>query len=124
GANAVVIGSQLAGASESLGSIIERDGRKFKCYNASTSKTEKVRQYQLNSSDKTADYIGYVEGIESFVPYRGPVEDILSSLEKGIRSGLSYSGAFNIDEFHNKAQFIRVTASVTYENNNRGVLQL
>ncbi|HEX8923456.1 MAG TPA: guanosine monophosphate reductase, partial [Patescibacteria group bacterium] len=103
GANAVVIGSQLAGASESLGGIIERDGRKFKCYNASTSKTEKVRQYQLNSSDKTADYVGYVEGIESLVPYRGPVEGILSSLEKGIRSGLSYSGAFNIDEFHNKA---------------------
>jgi len=45
------------------------------------------------------------------VPYRGPVKSILNDLEKGIRSGLSYSGARSIEEFQSKAVFVQQTTS-------------
>ena len=124
GANAVVIGSQLAGSDECPVEIIKINGKDYKPYNASTSKTEKEKQFSENKTDKSANYINQVEGIESFVPCRGPVANILSQLENGLRSGLSYSGAQNIEELHQKARFIQVTPTVTFENQNRGVTQL
>jgi IMP dehydrogenase len=45
------------------------------------------------------------------VPYKGPVADIVEGLCAGIRSGFSYSGAHNIKELHQKAQFIQITQS-------------
>lgn len=122
GGNAVVVGSQLAGAAEAPGDIVEIDGKKYKVYNASTSKTEKLKQFAKNSSDKTADYVDYVEGIESYVDYQGSLENVLGRLEKGIRSGFSYSGSRNINELHQKAQFIQVTTAVISEHANRGVI--
>jgi len=56
------------------------------------------------------------------VSYKGEVKDVLSVLEKGIRSGLSYSGANNILEFHQKAKFIRVTPISVSENGAHGVV--
>lgn len=122
GASAVVIGSQLAGTSESAGKLVTRNGQKFKTYNASTSQTEKLNQFKKNSTDKTKDYTGYVEGIESLVPYQGSLTDVLKRLEMGLRSGFSYSGAKNIKEFHKKAKIIRVSPTIAHENNNRGVI--
>lgn len=122
GASAVVIGSQLAGASEAAGKLVTRQGKKYKTYNASTSKTEKLKQFKKNSSDKTKDYTGYVEGIEALVPYQGPLSNLLNRFSSALRSGFSYSGARNIKEFHKKAKIIRVSPSITYENNNRGVI--
>jgi len=122
GANAVVTGSQLAGTNEAPGEIVVRDGEKFKKYNASTSYTEKVKQFNGFSNDKSKDYVKYIEGVESLVRYKGPVENVLSSMEKGIRSGLSYSGAKNIQELHEKAKFIRVTSASLQENGAHGVV--
>jgi len=122
GANAVATGNLLAGADECPGSVIECEGKKYKEYNGSTSRTEKTRQMQKNSSEKSTDYIDFVEGLESHVECQGPVADILNRLDKGIRSGLSYSGAFNIEELHQKARFVQVTNSITIENNNRGII--
>src|SRR3990167_6049638 len=116
GASAVVTGSQLAGTDEAPGEIKEINGKKYKAYNASTSATEKNKQFHKFRLDKTENYTKYVEGIESIVPYKGAVQDVLSILEKGIRSGLSYSGAKNIVELHNKARFIRVTPISILEN--------
>ncbi|MDA1337969.1 MAG: IMP dehydrogenase [bacterium] len=122
GANAVVTGSQLAGTDEAPGEIKEVNEKKYKAYNASTSATEKNKQFHKFHIDKTQDYVKYVEGTESFVPYKGSVNDILSVIEKGIRSGLSYSGANNIEEFHEKAKFIRVTPISVSENGAHGVV--
>jgi len=124
GGNAVAVGSQLAGALEAPGKLFEKDNKKFKVYNASTSKTEKLKQYDQNSSDKKADFVDYVEGMEACVPFAGPVADVLSRLEKGVRSGMSYCGSRNIEELHQKAQFIQVTPTLISENANRGVIPL
>ena len=121
GASAVVVGSLLAGANESASELVEINGKKYKTFNASTSKTEKLKQYSKNSADKSLSYVDYVEGLEAFVESEGPLESILNRLDKGIRSGLSYSGAFNIEELHQKAQFVRVTPISYAENSNRGV---
>jgi IMP dehydrogenase len=122
GASAVVVGSQIAGCFECPGEIIRVNGKDYKAYNGSTSKTEKEKQMDSYNKDKNPEYTEYVEGIESLVPYKGHVKNVLAKLEKGIRSGLSYSGAFNIREFHENAQFIRITPTSTAENGAHGVL--
>lgn len=122
GANAVVTGNQLAGTVESPGDVIERDGKLYKSYNGSTSKTEKIKQFGKYSKDKEKSYVDYVEGLESLVPYKGSVIDVLNVMDKGLRSGLSYSGAFNIKEFHERAKFVRLTSASIKENGAHGVL--
>lgn len=119
GATCTMSGNLFAGCLETPGEIVEVDGKKYKSYNGSASATEKNRQYQKNSVDKTPEYIKHVEGLERRVESRGSVADVINQLKSGITSGLSYSGARNIDELHSKAQFIQVTSSVIYENNNR-----
>jgi IMP dehydrogenase len=123
GADAVVVGYQIAGTDESAGKLVEVDGESYKTYNGSTSKTEKLNQLTQNPSDKSAEYTSYVEGVEGLVPSTGPLANTLQKLEMGIRSGLSYCGAFNISELHQKAKFLRVTPSITHENLNRGIFQ-
>jgi len=122
GASAVITGSLFAGTTETPGETIKKNNQSFKASNGSTSKTEKLRQFKKNSLDKTKNYINYVEGVESLVPLKGPLKNIVATLEKGIRSGLSYSGAINIPQLHQKARFIQVTPTIAYENNHRGVL--
>ena len=50
-----------------------------------------------------------IEGISTTVPYCGPVDEVINELIVGIKSGLSYSGAINLDTFRTKARFIRQT---------------
>lgn len=121
GADAVMSGNLFAGVAEAAGEIKEINGQKYKAYNGSASAAEKNRQYQKNPSDKSPEYTQYVEGLERLVPLRGPVAEIIEQLDKGIRSGFTYSGAQNISELHQKAKFIQVTPSVSYENQNRNL---
>lgn len=123
GASTVMSGNLFAGTLEAAGEIKEIDGKKFKCYNGSASATEKNRQYQENPSEKSPEYTQYVEGLERLVPLRGPVAEIVEQLDKGIRSGLTYSGSMNIDQLHKKVHFIQVTPSVVFENQNRELTQ-
>jgi IMP dehydrogenase len=51
------------------------------------------------------------EGVATRVPHRGPAEMVLKDLEKGIRSGFSYTGARNLRELHSKAKFVAQTSS-------------
>lgn len=124
GANAVVVGSQLAGTEESPGEIVEVAGKLYKEYNGSTSAKEKQKQYGKYNADKDEKYTSYVEGVEAYVPYKGSVENVLNTMDKGIRSGLSYSGAKNIEIMHNKAKFVRVTSSSIAENGSHGVTKI
>jgi len=95
GADLVMLGSLLAGTDESPGVVLERDGRKYKIYQGMASP---------EAQQKWRGSIGSLEGISTTVPYKGTVIDILSDLEKGIRSGLSYSGVSNIRDLHKKAR--------------------
>lgn len=115
GASAVVVGSQLAGTDEAPGKVVIKKGIKYKTYNASTSLAEKEK-HLAKLKDLSKSYLKHIEGVESLVPYKGSLEDIVSLMEANIKSGLSYSGAKNIPELWSKAQFIQVSSMGIKEN--------
>jgi len=102
GADFVMLGSLLSGTDETPGDVINIREGKFKSYRGMASKDA-----QIAWRSKTAS----LEGIATTVPCKGPVGDILKELERGIRSGLSYSGSRSIKELQAKAKFIRQTFS-------------
>jgi IMP dehydrogenase len=102
GADFVMLGSLLAGTEESPGDIIYNNGERQKVYRGMASKDAQMDWRGHTSSE---------EGVSSTVPYKGDLKDVLNSLEAGIRSGLSYTGALNMIDFHSKAKFIRQSAA-------------
>jgi IMP dehydrogenase len=103
GADAVMVGSLLSGTDETPGAVYkDPDGIQWKSYRGMASKEAQVEWRGKYSS---------FEGVATRVPYRGSVGAILEDLERGIRSGLSYSGARNISELQAKAKFVRQTTS-------------
>jgi len=103
GADAVMVGSLLAGTTETPGEIfMDAKGTRWKTYRGMASKEAQVEWRGKYSS---------FEGVATRVPHRGPVEVILEDLEKGIRSGFSYSGARDLRELQAKAQFVVQTTS-------------
>ena len=103
GADAVMCGSLLAGTQETPGKIFEDiDGSKWKSYRGMASK---------EAQEDWRGRFSSFEGVATRVPYRGPAADILQDLERGIRSGFSYSGALNLDLLHAKAAFVMQTSS-------------
>ena len=107
GADFVMLGSLLSGTDETPGDIINTHEGKFKSYRGMASKDAQVEWRGRTAS---------LEGVATTVPCKGPVEDVLEALERGIRSGLSYSGARFIKELQTKARFIRQTSSGQVES--------
>jgi len=108
GADFVMCGSLLAGTEESPGQVITMpDGTRMKEYRGMASKDAQMSWRNRSSTP---------EGVASYIPYKGSVVDILGDLEGGIRSGLSYTGARNLVELHNKAQWSRQTSAGTVES--------
>ena len=108
GADFVMVGSLLAGTTEAPGELVYKDGESYKTYRGMASKDA-----QMDWRGKTSS----LEGVATVIPYKGPVFPVLESLENGIRSGLSYSGARNLQELRQNARFIRQTASGLSESN-------
>lgn len=103
GADAVMVGSLLSGTEETPGETFsDPDGRRWKSYRGMASKEAQIEWRGKYSS---------FEGVATRVPYCGSAKVILEDLERGIRSGLSYSGARTITKLQSKAQFIRQTTS-------------
>ena len=101
GADAVMLGSLLSGTKETPGEVYTRqDGTKYKTYRGMASKEAQVEWRGKYSS---------FEGVSSTVPYRGKVRNVLADLDRGIRSGLSYSGVRSIQELQRTAEFVRQT---------------
>jgi IMP dehydrogenase len=107
GADFVMLGSLLSGTDETPGDTINTREGKFKAYRGMASKDA-----QIEWRGKTAS----LEGVATTVSCKGPVGDVLAELERGIRSGLSYSGARTIEELQAKSQFIRQTSSGQVES--------
>ena len=110
GANAVMLGSLLAGTKESPGDIELYQGRSFKVYRGMGS----ISAMNAGSSDRyfQEDAKKLVpEGVEGRVPYRGTVSDIVFQLIGGIRSGMGYCGAKNLESLREKAQFVKITGA-------------
>jgi len=107
GADFVMLGSLLAGTDETPGDVINTRKGKFKPYRGMAS-----QDAQIEWRGRTAS----LEGIATTVPCKGPVEDVLEELGRGIRSGFSYSGARTLGELQAKAKFIRQTSAGTHES--------
>ena len=108
GADAVMLGSLLAGTDESPGERIILKGRTFKTYRgmgslAAMEAGSKDRYFQTDSKKLVP------EGVEGRVPYTGFVKDIVYQLVGGIRSGMGYIGASNLKELRERAEFIKIT---------------
>lgn len=103
GADMVMLGSMLAGTEETPGDVFQsNDNKRYKVYRGMASPEAQIAWRGQARS---------LEGISTTVPYKGPVHEILRKLEKNVKSGLSYTGARNLQEFRHKAQFIRQTSS-------------
>jgi IMP dehydrogenase len=113
GANAVMMGSMFAGTEEAPGDVFLFQGRQYKSYRGMGSVGAMKdgaadRYFQDNSAniDKLVP-----EGIEGRVAYKGSVGAILFQLIGGVRASMGYCGCRTIDELHEKAQFVEITAA-------------
>ena len=113
GADAVMIGSLLAGTDETPGEIFFYQGRSFKSYRGMGSISAMAR----GSADRyfqqdIKDQLKLVpEGVEGRVPYRGPVKNIVDQLVGGLKSSMGYLGAKNLQEFRKNARFVEISNS-------------
>ena len=108
GADFVMLGSLLAATDESPGEVFTNThGKQYKVYRGMASKEAQLAWRGSTSS---------MEGVSTTLPYKGPVGFILSELERGIRSGFSYTGARTIEELHAKAKFVRQTNASQVES--------
>ncbi len=113
GASAVMIGSLLAGTDESPGMLMTRRGHRYKASRGMASLAANIERNKREGNDLTREEIEeYVaEGVEAAVPYRGKAREVLNQLVGGLQSGMSYSGAHTVDEFQQKAIFVRMTGA-------------
>jgi IMP dehydrogenase len=121
GADLVMLGSLLAGTSESPGNMIKWQGRTFKEYRGMGSLKAMRKgagdRYGQNSSGKLVP-----EGVEARVPYKGPLAEVVFQLMGGLRSGMGYVGANTLDELRQKARFVRITAGGLKESHPHDVV--
>ncbi|TVP58822.1 MAG: IMP dehydrogenase [Gemmatimonadales bacterium] len=111
GAHTVMMGSMFAGTKESPGESFLLEGRRYKLVRGmgSLSAMEEGsadRYFQESESDSRKLV---PEGIEARVPYKGPVEDTVYQLVGGLRSGMGYVGAADLEALRTEATFCRVT---------------
>ncbi len=111
GADAVMIGSLLAGSDEAPGEVFLYQGRSYKSYRGMGSLAAMARgsadryfQQEINDQLKLVP-----EGIEGRVGYKGPVAAVIHQLVGGLRAGMGYTGAASIAELQGKARFCRVS---------------
>ncbi len=111
GADAVMIGSILAGTDESPGEMVIYQGRSYKKYRGmgSIGAMKAGSRDRYFQDDEFADSKLVPEGIEGRVPYRGSVMNLIPLLIGGVRAGMGLTGCRTIAELHDKARFIRIT---------------
>jgi IMP dehydrogenase len=132
GADTVMLGSLLAGCDESPGELLESNGRKFKRYRGMGSlgamqsrgesksfSKDRYMQDDVLSEDKLVP-----EGIEGKVTYRGPVASVVHQLVGGLRSGMGYAGAENIEALQRRGRLIQITSAGLQESHPHDVLDV
>lgn len=119
GADAVMLGSLLAGTDESPGEIVFQSGKQFKQYRGMGSlgamqtrgKQTSYSKDRYFQADVPSDDKLIPEGIEGQVPYRGPLSAVAYQLVGGLRQSMFYVGARTIDELKERGKFVRITAA-------------
>ncbi|MBN1487698.1 MAG: IMP dehydrogenase [Anaerolineae bacterium] len=123
GAHMVMLGSMLAGLREAPGEVIYYDGRRFKEYRGMGSMGA-MKGYGRDRYGTGQDSSGKLvpEGVEGRVPYKGPLHDYIYQLVGGLRSGLGYAGAANLQELRDKACLVRITNAGLIESHPHDVV--
>ncbi len=128
GASAVMLGSLLAGLEESPGDLVIYEGRRFKEYRGMGS----MGAMKGRASDRYATAQGngnnlgtfgklVPEGIEGQVPFKGSLSDYMFQLMGGLRSGMGYVGAADLEQLLQKARFARITNAGLIESHPHSV---
>jgi IMP dehydrogenase len=124
GAHSVMIGNLFAGTDESPGEIVLYQGRSYKVYRGMGSleamkegSRDRYFQEEVESEAKLVP-----EGIEGRVPYRGALSYCIQQLTGGLKSGMGYLGARNMQELQKKAKFVRITSSGLRESHVHDVI--
>jgi IMP dehydrogenase len=125
GADVVMLGSMLAGLEESPGDIILYEGRRYKVYRGMGS----LGAMQGHGADRYASAVKKYgeskklvpEGVEGQVPYRGKLDDIIYQMMGGLRSGMGYVGAANLEELREKSRFVQITNAGLLESHPHGI---
>ncbi|MEZ0337907.1 MAG: IMP dehydrogenase [Aquificaceae bacterium] len=109
GASSVMLGNLLAGTEEAPGETVYYQGRAYKVYRGMGSLGAMMsrRSADRYGQEKMKKFVP--EGIEGRVPYRGRLSDVIYQLVGGLRSGMGYVGAKNLEELRQKAKFVRIT---------------
>lgn len=115
GASVIMAGSLFAGTEESPGEEVLYEGRRYKEYRGMGSEGamdsgSKDRYFQEN----TKKYVP--EGVEGRIHFRGPLGDIVYQLVGGLKSGMGYVGAKDLDDLKEKARFIKISSASLVEN--------
>jgi IMP dehydrogenase len=118
GANSVMLGSLFAGLDEAPGELVIRRGKRFKSYRGMGSmgamvqgSADRYGQAKVKESSKLVP-----EGVEGLVHYRGPLSDFVYQMVGGLRAGMGYCGAPNIEHLRANARFVKVTAASMIES--------
>jgi IMP dehydrogenase len=118
GAECAMIGSLLAGTEESPGDVYLYQGRSYKSYRGMGSvgamargSADRYFQADIKDSLKLVP-----EGVEGQVPFKGPLATVLHQLAGGLRAAMGYVGAKNLQEFREKAEFVRISGSALRES--------
>jgi IMP dehydrogenase len=113
GADVAMVGSLLAGTDETPGEVFLWQGRSYKAYRGMGSvgamargSADRYFQQDIKDSLKLVP-----EGIEGQVPYKGPVGNVVHQLVGGLRAAMGYVGAKDLEQLHEKAEFVRITGA-------------
>jgi IMP dehydrogenase len=124
GAQSVMIGSLFAGTHEAPGETILYQGRTFKAYRGMGSlgamKSGSADRYFQEGESPLSKLVP--EGIEGMVPFKGNLENVVTQLVGGLRSGMGLTGCASIAELRAKARFVRVTAAGLKESHAHDVM--
>ena len=115
GADTVMIGSMFAGTQESPGVVMTKGDKKYKISRGSASFTQAQKRQQKGQEQKELSKV-VPEGVESIVPYKGVVADIVYQLIGGLKSGMSYTNAHTIAELQKNVTFVRITNAGSRES--------
>jgi IMP dehydrogenase len=122
GASTVMLGSLMAGLDESPGDVVLYEGRRFKDYRGMGSLGAMQGLGRDRYGTGQAGGKTVPEGIEGRVPFKGSLRDYVYQLAGGLRSGMGYVGAANLNELRAKAKFVRVTHAGLIESHPHDVI--
>ncbi len=115
GASSVMVGNLIAHCKEAPGEIVNKNGKSYKYYRGEASAFEMKKRFKIDKRQDT-QFIS-PEGVEALISIDYSLESLIENLCGGIRSGLSYTNSFDIEELKKNAEFVKITSAGLIESN-------